>query len=201
MSPTSVSWRRFKDHSVITGMDNAPMQNVDGEDLRMVCLVLDQLDRLMLDEYLDKYNGKISWKHKVVGVGQDEKQAWVDVETPEGNKKVYGDYIVGCDGANSAVRKSLFGDEFPGFTWDQQIVASNVSRRRRSDSNVFLGRLTHTQVYYDFTKFGFKDSSFILHPEHFFVSSLRADPLPPSHYQTPYPKADAMLTKPFFPSC
>ena len=126
INPTTISWRRPKDFAVITNMVSSPMQDVNGEDFRTACLVLDQLDQLMLDEYLEKYNGKISWNHKVVGVGQDEKQAWVDVETSDGNKKVYGDYIVGCDGANSIVRRSLFGTEFPGFTWDAQIVATNV---------------------------------------------------------------------------
>jgi 2-polyprenyl-6-methoxyphenol hydroxylase-like FAD-dependent oxidoreductase len=69
----------------------------------------------------------------VVGVGQDAEGAWCEVEVqvegkPEGRRElVRGDYVVGCDGANSAVRKSLFGDEFPGFTWDAQIIATNVS--------------------------------------------------------------------------
>ncbi|KAI2620494.1 FAD/NAD(P)-binding domain-containing protein [Hypoxylon sp. NC1633] len=151
MSPTSMCWRRFEDHAWIAGMDASVLADIDGQDLRMACLVLDQLDQLMLDEFLDKYDGKISWNHRVVGTGQDEKQAWVDVETPEGKKKVYGDYVVGCDGAGSAVRKSLFGEEYPGFTWERQIVATNV--------------------YYDFDKFGFKDSNFILHPDHFFMAA------------------------------
>jgi 2-polyprenyl-6-methoxyphenol hydroxylase-like FAD-dependent oxidoreductase len=128
MSPTSVSWRRSADHSVITGMDGSSMADVDGEDLRMACLVLDKLDELMLDEFLTKYGGTIHWKHRVKGTGQDETRAWIDVETPEGDKTFYGDYIIGCDGATSQVRKSLFGDEFPGFTWERQIVATNVSK-------------------------------------------------------------------------
>ncbi|KAI1496989.1 FAD binding domain-containing protein [Biscogniauxia marginata] len=151
MSPTSMCWRRFADHSWITGMDGDALQDVGGEDLRMACLVLDQLDQLMLDEFLTKYGGVVRWRHRVTGTGQDEARAWVDVETPEGKTQIYGDYIVGCDGATSKVRKSLFGDEFPGFTWDTQIVATNV--------------------YYDFTKYGFKDSSFILHPEHFYMAA------------------------------
>ena len=66
-------------------------------------------------------------------------------------------YVVGCDGANSMVRKSLFGREFPGFTWDSQIIATNT--------------------YYDFEgKFGFHDANFIIHPEHFFVSLGPATP-------------------------
>ncbi|CZR65547.1 related to monooxygenase, partial [Phialocephala subalpina] len=54
---------------------------------------------------------------RILSIGQDESKAGVEVETPEGIKKLEADYIVGYDGANSQVRRSLFGDwEFPGFT-------------------------------------------------------------------------------------
>lgn len=135
-----MAFRRFEDHSVITSMNGQAVADVDGEDLRNVCLVLDELDGLMLDDFLTKYNGTISWNHRVTGVGQDEKTAWVDVDTPDGPTRVHGDYIVGCDGANSQVRKSLF-DEYPGFTWDRQIVATNVGTFRSSLSTQGLGRV------------------------------------------------------------
>jgi 2-polyprenyl-6-methoxyphenol hydroxylase-like FAD-dependent oxidoreductase len=83
----------------------------------------------MLDEVV-KLGGTVEWEHKVVGVGQDEGlgKAWVEVELRDGGRKrVEGDYVVGCDGANSMVRRSLFGEEFPGKTWDAQIIATNVS--------------------------------------------------------------------------
>ncbi|EOO00965.1 putative fad binding domain-containing protein [Phaeoacremonium minimum UCRPA7] len=106
----------------------------------------------MLDLFLEKYNGQVSWEHKVTGLGQDENKAWVDVETPQGNTKVEADYIIGCDGANSQIRKSLFGNEYPGFTWDAQIVATNT--------------------YYNFEeKFGWADANFIIHPEHFYMAA------------------------------
>jgi 2-polyprenyl-6-methoxyphenol hydroxylase-like FAD-dependent oxidoreductase len=143
MSPTQVAWRRWGDHAELTHMDGSPMADVGGEDLRMACLVLDQLDQLMLDEFLAKYDGAIHWKHKVTGTGQDETKAWIEVETPEGNKTFYGDYIVGCDGATSKVRKSLFGEEFPGFTWERQIVATNVSRDLGSQSHFDPAKKDH----------------------------------------------------------
>lgn len=100
-----------------------------GTDLRTHCLALQDLDQLMLDEVTGKYGGTVDWEHKVVGVGQDAEGAWCEVEVPgvAERKVVRGDYVVGCDGANSMVRRSLFGDEFPGFTWDAQIIATNVS--------------------------------------------------------------------------
>ncbi|GJC81877.1 FAD-dependent monooxygenase terC [Colletotrichum liriopes] len=159
MTLSKFVWRRFDDHGVITGFDAGVLRDVDGKDLRTTCLVLQELDQLMLDEFLGKHNGSISWQHRVVGLGQDDRQAWVDVETPDGQKRVEADYIVGCDGANSAVRKGLFGDEYPGWTWDQQIVATNT--------------------YYDFAgKFGWHDANFIIHPEHFFMAAkITADGL------------------------
>jgi 2-polyprenyl-6-methoxyphenol hydroxylase-like FAD-dependent oxidoreductase len=122
----TMCWRRIEDHRYIAGFNCDVLADIDGQDLRITCLVLQDLLELMLDLFLTKYNGQISWLHKVVGIGQDEEKAWVQVETPEGKKKMEGDYIVGCDGANSAVRKGLFGNEYPGFTWDAQIVATNV---------------------------------------------------------------------------
>ncbi|KAF6828067.1 FAD binding domain-containing protein [Colletotrichum musicola] len=145
-------WRRLKDHSKMAAFDISSLEDVDGEDLRATCLVLQELDQLMLDEFLDKHHGAIGWEHRVIGLGQDADRAWVDVETPEGKKRIEADYVVGCDGANSAVRKGLFGDEYPGFTWDAQIVATNT--------------------YYDFEgKFGWRDANFIIHPEHFFMAA------------------------------
>ena len=74
----------------------------------------------------------VTWSRKVVGVRQDDGRAWVEVETPDGKERMEADFIVGCDGANSQVRKSLFGEKsFPGFTWNEQIVATNVSSLER----------------------------------------------------------------------
>ncbi|KAK3346338.1 FAD binding domain-containing protein [Lasiosphaeria hispida] len=149
----TMCWRRPDDHSYIAGFDASKvLSDVDGQDLRTHCYVLQDLDQLMLDEITQKYGGAVRWNHKVLGVGQDEGAAWAEVETPDGVKRVEGDYIVGCDGANSQVRRSLFGDEFPGFTWDQQIIATNT--------------------YYDFEgKFGWHDANFIIHPENFFMAA------------------------------
>ena len=120
------------------------------QDLRTHCLVLQDLLKLMLEECLER-GVEVLWRHKVVGIGHtglgqegkgdmsnkgEEKGAWVDVEVSgedgevKEREKIGGEgcIVVGADGANSAVRKGLFGDEFPGFTWDRTIIATNVSR-------------------------------------------------------------------------
>jgi 2-polyprenyl-6-methoxyphenol hydroxylase-like FAD-dependent oxidoreductase len=94
---------------------------------RLACLPLNRVSRIILDALEPLPTATIRWSHKVIGIGQDDDKAWVHVQTPEGEHKMEADYIVGCDGANSAVRRGLFGKSFPGHTWDEQIVATNVS--------------------------------------------------------------------------
>ncbi|KAF3014168.1 hypothetical protein E8E14_003269 [Neopestalotiopsis sp. 37M] len=156
---TMAWWRMASDHrEPLARLDGSVLEDVDGEDLRTTCLVLDQLDRLMLDEFLTKYKGEIKWRHKVVDVQQDDGAVSVEVETPAGRTRITGDYVVGCDGATSQVRKSLF-DEFPGFTWDKQIVATNI--------------------YYDFeSKFDAADSNFLIDENHFvMIAKITTDGL------------------------
>lgn len=93
----------------------------------MVVLPLDRLGRLMLRNIVAEPMAEVKWSHKVVTIDQDEKEARVHVEGPNGKETYAGDYVVGCDGANSQIRRSLFGDlEFPGETLQYQIVATNV---------------------------------------------------------------------------
>ena len=117
-----VSWRKL-DGTLIAQIDleSIPM------DKRMVCLPLNHLTAILLERIAREPSAEVLWNHKVLGLGQSDDQAWVQVETLTGNKKMTADYIVGCDGANSQIRRSLFGDmEFPGRTWDEQLVATNA---------------------------------------------------------------------------
>ena len=129
----TMCWRKL-DQTYIAGMDFSETLSNDSEygDVRTVSLALQTLDALMLEEF-EKEGGQVSWEHRVLDVQQDERSAKVKVQTPtEKEKTIEADYVVGCDGANSIVRKCLFGESFeenfPGFTWNQkQIVATNVS--------------------------------------------------------------------------
>jgi len=67
--------------------------------------------------------------HTVVGVGQDDAGVAVDVAGPGGRYQLRGDYLVGCDGADSAVR-TLAGIDFPasgpdyyGLLGDMELTA------------------------------------------------------------------------------
>ncbi|KAH8596054.1 hypothetical protein B0O99DRAFT_593894 [Bisporella sp. PMI_857] len=145
--PRSVAWRKT-DATFLAGLDRSVVEDIDA----IHCLPLDRLGRVLLDRVLQYPSAKVSWNHKVVSVGQDEAKAWVDVETGEGLKRFEASYVVGCDGAKSQVRRCLFGEKsFPGKTWDQQLVATNV--------------------YYPFDKYGYSDTNFIIDPENWYMAA------------------------------
>ncbi|KAL5046292.1 hypothetical protein BDW71DRAFT_69122 [Aspergillus fruticulosus] len=116
---------------------------------RTVVLPLDQLGELLVEHIQRQPTAHLKWSHRVVKVGQEADHAWVDVETPSGQQHMTADYIIGCDGASSTVRRELFGPEYPGETLDAQIIATNV--------------------YYDFSKDFPSDSSFIIHPDNLYM--------------------------------
>jgi len=122
-SPDGFCWRESN------GKELARMCAPADYDLQMVVLPLDRLIKVLI-AHLEKFDHvEINWNHKVIGIEQDEKEARVRVETPDGLKVLGADYVVGADGASSQVRRSLFGEEYPGETLKEQIVATNVRGR------------------------------------------------------------------------
>ncbi|GJC84090.1 FAD-dependent monooxygenase terC [Colletotrichum liriopes] len=154
--PTSFTSRQFGgDYRAYGLLDTNLLADINGQDLRSACLPQKELLEVLVDRVKNDPLVTLSWNHKVLEVGQSEEKGWVDVETPEGKKRIEADYIVGCDGAHSSVRKSLFNDEFPGKTWDVQLVS--------------------TDTYYDLEKFGFTHANFIVHPKNFFIAAKLND--------------------------
>ncbi|TKA50063.1 hypothetical protein B0A55_12600, partial [Friedmanniomyces simplex] len=140
-----VSWR------YIDGTRIASIRSDDAKpEGKMVSLPLDELIPLIASHLEKQPSGKILLTHEVTAIGQDNSRAWVDVKCPEGEKRISASYIVGCDGGSSKIRRDLFGSgNFPGRTWDKQIVATNV-------------------YYPGLAKYGWDTSSnFMIHPEHF----------------------------------
>ncbi|KAK5674334.1 hypothetical protein LTS10_012918 [Elasticomyces elasticus] len=119
----------------------------------MTSLSLGELGQVMLEAVQRQPRATILWNHKVARIEQNESSVTTFLCPKDGPEvTVQGDYLVGCDGANSQVRRSLFGDlNYPGRTWDAQIVATNV--------------------YYPFEKFGWEDVNFVIHPKHYFMAA------------------------------
>lgn len=132
--PDGVSWRLMGEP--FQQICTLPSENPPGKET-MVSLPLDELLPIMAEHLAKCPSGTVLFEHEVLSIGQDDAKAWVNVKTPQGEKRMEADYIVGCDGANSKIRRELFGNEFPGFTWDKQIVATNV-RAQRVDEGLSL---------------------------------------------------------------
>ncbi len=126
-TPDVVCWRKL-DGTILGALDGTV---IPAEyPYQVACLPLDRLGKI-LERHLEKQpTAKILYSHRVVKLEQDDKKATVFVERKDREVTAFSaDIIVGCDGANSQIRRSLFGDrEFPGGTWDQQIVATNVGK-------------------------------------------------------------------------
>ena len=126
----SACWRTM-DNERLFGFPGSEQRKVQDPD-RPKGAVLPLRDLLIImKKHLDRQrNATLLFNHKATGLGQDDNKAWVEVENTTGQTtRMEADYVIGCDGGNSIVRRSLFSDwDFPGFTWDKVLVATNVSR-------------------------------------------------------------------------
>lgn len=122
--PSDMTWRKSDGTIIVKVEDCAQKNNPDA----LTVLPLNLLGRVLLSHAEGNENVTVKFNHLVVDVDQDKASAWAIVRSADGTEiKVSADYLCGCDGANSRVRRSLFGDSnFPGKTWDAQIVATNV---------------------------------------------------------------------------
>lgn len=129
----------------------------------MTVLPLGEIIQIMYRHCIEKYADYIDirFNHKVLSTGQDEekKKAWVDLEIGKEDEerhkeRMEADYIIGCDGASSAVRHSLFGRDWPGKTWDCRFIVQNV--------------------FYDgFEKHGWDGGNYMVDPEHWGLVARR----------------------------
>ncbi|MEA2938924.1 MAG: hypothetical protein QOC56_2428 [Alphaproteobacteria bacterium] len=77
--------------------------------------------RLLLARLRAFGNVEVRFRHEVVDVAQTERAISVDVRGPTGIATYTGGYLIGADGARSAVRKQC-GIAFDGFTWPERFI-------------------------------------------------------------------------------
>ncbi|BBD79760.1 FAD-dependent oxidoreductase [Aerosticca soli] len=91
----------------------------------IVQLGQDRLEAIVLRHLAAYPNVRIDWRTRMQGLVQDEHGVTVTAER-DGHPVTYrADWVIGADGARSAVRKSL-GVDFVGMTWPERFVATNV---------------------------------------------------------------------------
>ena len=151
-SPKSVSWRA-PDGSLLAALPKPPPPSGNGAPPDgVISLPLNLVVEILMEAVAAQPTAKVEFGCRVVDVGQDSESssAWVDImREGEGEKpcRIEGSYVVGCDGASSSVRNSLFGRSFPGYTWDTWLVAVNV-------------RFHDVDAYHA----AFSDVNFLIHP-------------------------------------
>jgi 2-polyprenyl-6-methoxyphenol hydroxylase-like FAD-dependent oxidoreductase len=102
----------------------------------------DTLADVILAALEQQPTARVRWNAPVTGLTQDSNG--VALTIGENGETVRAAWVVGADGARSAVRQ-LLGIAFEGFTWPDRYVATNVE--------------------HDFTAHGIGDARFVLDPE------------------------------------
>jgi 3-(3-hydroxy-phenyl)propionate hydroxylase len=72
-------------------------------------------------EYANAGDFDVRFSHCVTGLTETAGGVDIEVRAPDGVERVHADYVIGCDGGRSVVRK-LAGIEFEGFTYPERFI-------------------------------------------------------------------------------
>ena len=100
------------DLGVIAGITNHPYRlHLEQHRLTPIALAL-----------LKPYpHAQVHFGHALTDVALHDGGVRVTCDTPEGARTFDGDWLIGCDGGRSVVRKWM-GTEFEGFTWPERFI-------------------------------------------------------------------------------
>ncbi|MEV8631216.1 FAD-dependent monooxygenase [Streptosporangium sp. NPDC051023] len=107
-----------------------------------ILMVLQATIERLLEERAAELGVRVRWSSEVTGVHQDETGVDVEVRGPEGVKTLRADYLVGCDGGRSAVRK-LAGIGFPGTPATMTAMLGDVALADPPTEWIFQERREH----------------------------------------------------------
>jgi 3-(3-hydroxy-phenyl)propionate hydroxylase len=111
-------------------------------------------------------HAEVRFDHRVTGVEQTADAVAVTAETPGGEARVRGDWLVGADGGRSAVRKAL-DVEFEGFTWPERFVVVST---------------TH-----DYAPHGYTENAYVADPVEWAAIFKMPDDGPPGLWRLAFP--------------
>lgn len=116
-----------------------------------------RLGEMIVERLSAMPNAEVRFGCEVRQVSQDDAGVTVTFGSPNGETRLRAPWLIGADGARSAVRR-LIGVGFDGFTWPDRYVATNV--------------------WYDFEKHGFAPNNMIHDPVNWaIVTRLGPEPL------------------------
>lgn len=86
------------------------------------------LEEYLIEKCLKQELIDLRWKHKVVSLNQTDDLATITVETPDGVFKMYADWVIACDGANSDIRNMVKAKFTGQFFQDRFLIADVVMK-------------------------------------------------------------------------
>ena len=102
-------------------------------------------------EHAQKLGVEVLFEHEVTALEDGADGVTVTARSGEGEKTFRAKWLIGADGARSTVRK-LAGIDFPGHTWPERFIATNVR--------------------FDFRRLGYQQANFVCDPVNMAVIAL-----------------------------
>lgn len=124
----SICWRKSSTKEVVARVDLGLTMD---EDDRMTVISLAEMLGIVIEhtKRLPEGTVDIRFNHHVVDLGEEGEKAWIECEVKDErsrHERFEGDYLVGCDGGKSTVRKKTYGHDWPGVTHDHELFVCNV---------------------------------------------------------------------------
>lgn len=86
------------------------------------------LARILIEEATMTGFSQVIWSHEVTKLEQDHQGVTIITKNPQKLSKTFRcQYLVGCDGAKSTVRK-LLGIRYSGHSWPERFIATDILR-------------------------------------------------------------------------
>ena len=85
----------------------------------------DRVGAILLRHLAKFDNVEVLYDHEITGITSEDDSVTLTVTTAQGEKQFVADWLVGADGASSAVRR-LLDLAFEGMTWPDKFVSTNV---------------------------------------------------------------------------
>ena len=119
-------WRSL-DGDILSAMSYDDLTDDDRKYRYALMLGQHLLAEVILHHLKGYKNAEILFNHAVTGVSQSAEEVVVtSISAVTSETKTFrGQYLCGCDGGKSTVRK-LTGTSFNGFTWPVQLMSTNV---------------------------------------------------------------------------
>lgn len=121
------------------------LEDITGRPYNNIHLGQDRLGAIAQEHLQAREGVTIRWNTEVTGLTQDDESVTVNANGPDGPETFTAGWVVGADGAGSAVRKAA-GLGFDGTTWPERFVATNVR--------------------YPFDEYGFNDANMVVDPRY-----------------------------------